>query len=107
VEPSSTPTEPPLDNGLLRYSESDLQTILKFLAICLTKAETGLARSTPEDRSLLSHPMFIGQMTYWRNVASAAKWFASLACKRQMHLGIDDDAVTEECIAQWMRLSQS
>jgi hypothetical protein len=106
VTSENTPTEPQQEVELLKYSDEHLKMILRFLAICMTKAETGLQRSTPEDKSLLKHPMFVGQMSYWRNVISAAKWFASLACKRQLHLGVDDDAVTEECIAQWMRLSQ-
>lgn len=104
---ASTLTENQPASEPLRYSDADLTTILRFLAVCQTMAETGLERSTPDDRSLLVHPMIKNQMNYWRNVASAAKWFASLACRRQIHLGIDDDAILQKQVETWMNQSKS
>lgn len=102
----STLPESPLVNEPLRYSDEQLTMILRFLAVCQTMAETGLERSTPEDKTLLVHPMIKNQMNYWRNVASAAKWFASLACKRQLHLGIDDDTILAQQVETWMKQLQ-
>lgn len=107
MQNANMPIENPPANEPLRYCDRDLTTILRFLAVCQTKAEAGLEKSTPADKSLLTHPMIKNQMNYWRNVASAAKWFAYLACQRQVHLGIDDDTDLDLQVQTWLKESGS
>lgn len=91
-EPSST----------LTYPSDKLDLIHRFLAACLTKAEIALAAETPADKRLLSHPLTIARMNYWRHVCSGIKWCGYLATCQQRHLLDDDPPNLKAMVEQWM-----